>query len=142
MYGPYTNERFLGSAIKGRRDKLVIATKFGFAVDQELRPIGLDGSPTNARRVCEASLKRLDVDVIDLFYQHRVDPEIPLEESIGGMSELVGEVKFDISASAKWMRIRCARRTLPILLLRCSRNIRLGSAAWKPPCCLWRRNWE
>ena len=94
MYGPYTNERFLGAAIKGRRDKLVIATKFGFAVDDELRPIGLDGSPANARRVCEASMQRLDVDVIDLFYQHRVDPQIPLEESIGGMSQLVKEGKI------------------------------------------------
>lgn len=91
-YGPYVNEELLGRAIKGRRDGLVIATKFGVMGEGGARR--LDGSPANARRACEESLKRLGVDMIDLFYQHRVDPNIPIEETMGGLAELVKEGKI------------------------------------------------
>ncbi len=94
VYGPYANEELVGRAIKGKRDGLVIATKFGFRFDGGARTAsGIDGSPANARRAVEGSLKRLGVDVIDLFYQHRVDPTVPIEESVGGMADLVKEGK-------------------------------------------------
>ena len=92
MYGPFANEELVGRAIRGRRDGLVIATKFALRWDGN-NPVGLDGSPDNARRACEGSLQRLGIDTIDLFYQHRVDPTIPIEETIGGMAELVKEGK-------------------------------------------------
>ena len=92
MYGPFSNESLLGEAIRGRRDGLVIATKFAISWDGD-QPVGIDGSPANARRACEGSLKRLGIDTIDLFYQHRVDPSVPIEETIGGMAELVKEGK-------------------------------------------------
>ncbi|WP_174292581.1 aldo/keto reductase [Sphingomonas bacterium] len=95
MYGPFSNEELVGQAIKGRRDGLVIATKFAMRWDGDQR-VGVDGSPANARRACEGSLKRLGIDTIDLFYQHRVDPNVPIEETVGGMAELVkeGKVRF------------------------------------------------
>jgi aryl-alcohol dehydrogenase-like predicted oxidoreductase len=92
MYGPFTNEELVGAAIKGRREGLVIATKFAMRWDGNT-PTGVDGSPQNARRACEGSLRRLGIDTIDLFYQHRVDPAVPIEETIGGMAELVKEGK-------------------------------------------------
>jgi aryl-alcohol dehydrogenase-like predicted oxidoreductase len=89
VYGPFTNELLVGKAIRGRREQVVLATKFGIHG-------GADGSPGNARRVAEASLERLQVDVIDLFYLHRKDPKVPIEESVGGMKRLVedGLVRF------------------------------------------------
>jgi aryl-alcohol dehydrogenase-like predicted oxidoreductase len=93
IYGPLLNEELLGRAIKGKRDGLVIATKFGFRFDGDNRVIGVDGSPANARRAVEGSLRRLGIDTIDLFYQHRVDPAVPIEETVGGMAELVREGK-------------------------------------------------
>ena len=92
IYGPFQNEELVGRAIAGRRNGLVIATKFGFRYDGA-QVTGIDGSPENARAACESSLQRLGVDVIDLFYQHRVDPSVPIEESVGGMAELVREGK-------------------------------------------------
>lgn len=93
MYGPFTNEELVGRAIAGRRDDVVIATKFGITFDSQnsadLRSRGLDGPPENARRAADASLKRLGIDTIDLFYQHRRDPAVPIEETVGGMAELV-----------------------------------------------------
>ena len=95
MYGPFSNEELVGRAIKGRREGLVIATKFAMRWDGN-KPVGVDGSPENARRACEGSLKRLGIDTIDLFYQHRVDPNVPIEETVGGMAALVkeGKVRF------------------------------------------------
>src|SRR3546814_20485211 len=90
--GPFSNEELLGEAIKGKRDGLVIATKFGFRFEGK-QITGVDGSPANARAACEGSLQRLGIDTIDLFYQHRVDPSIPIEEVVGGMMELVKEGK-------------------------------------------------
>lgn len=92
VYGPMLNEELLGRAIKGKRDGLVIATKFGFRFEDG-RMTGVDGSPANARRAVEGSLKRLGIDTIDLFYQHRVDPKVPIEDTVGGMAELVKEGK-------------------------------------------------
>lgn len=92
IYGPFQNEELLGRAIRDRRDGLVVATKFGFRFDGS-QITGIDGSPENARRACDGSLQRLGIDVIDLFYQHRVDPNVPIEETVGGMAELVREGK-------------------------------------------------
>jgi len=92
MYGPFSNESLLGEAIRAKRDGLVIATKFAIRWDGD-QPVGIDGSPENARRACEGSLRRLGIDTIDLFYQHRVDPNVPIEETVGGMAELVKEGK-------------------------------------------------
>ncbi len=92
IYGPYVNEELVGRAIKGKRDGLVIATKFGFKFDGPVR--GTDSSPANVRAVCEASLKRLGIDVIDLFYQHRVDPNTPIEDTVGALADLVKEGKI------------------------------------------------
>jgi aryl-alcohol dehydrogenase-like predicted oxidoreductase len=91
-YGPFTNEQLVGRAIAGRRDKVVLATKFGF---QRL-PDGsqtINGSPEYVRKACDGSLKRLGTDHIDLYYQHRVDPHVPIEETVGAMAELVGAGK-------------------------------------------------
>lgn len=96
VYGPFTNEELVGKILRKHRDKVLIATKFGFTIGDEAkaaRPSGLDSRPEHLRAVAEASLKRLGVDVIDLFYQHRVDPDVPIEETVGAMAELVKEGK-------------------------------------------------
>jgi aryl-alcohol dehydrogenase-like predicted oxidoreductase len=93
MYGPFRNEELVGQAIKGKRDGLIIATKFAMRWDGD-KPAGVDGSPANARRACEGSLKRLGIETIDLFYQHRVDVDTPIEETVGGLAELVKEGKI------------------------------------------------
>lgn len=93
IYGPFRNEEFLGRAIKGKRDGLVIATKFGFRFGEKGIE-GVDGSPANAKKVVEESLQRLGIDCIDLFYQHRVDPSVPIEDTVGAMADLVKEGKI------------------------------------------------
>ena len=93
IYGPFQNEELLGEAIKGKRDGLVIATKFGFRFDGN-KIVGVDGSPTNARSSVEGCLKRLNIDCIDLFYQHRVDPGVPIEDTVGAMADLITEGKI------------------------------------------------
>ena len=95
MYGPYVNEELVGKAIKGKRDRVVIATKFGFKI-RDGSMAGVDGSPANVRAAAEGSARRLGVDVIDLFYQHRRDPQVPIEETVGAMKELVdaGKVRY------------------------------------------------
>jgi aryl-alcohol dehydrogenase-like predicted oxidoreductase len=92
-YGPFTNERLVGQAIKGRRDEVVLATKFGNVRDERGTSLGIDGSPEYVRKACDASLKRLGVDHIDLYYQHRVDRNTPIEETVGALAELVAEGK-------------------------------------------------
>ncbi|MFF3380405.1 aldo/keto reductase [Streptomyces sp. NPDC002680] len=93
VYGPYINEELLGRALKGRRDQAVVATKFGI-VSHSGRPSGqLDSSPASIRTAVEGSLKRLDTDYIDLYYQHRVDPDTPIEDTVGTLAELVTEGK-------------------------------------------------
>jgi aryl-alcohol dehydrogenase-like predicted oxidoreductase len=97
MYGPYTNEELVGRAIRGRRDEVVIATKFGIVRDPSNPTIrSVSGRPDYVRSSCEGSLKRLGVDTIDLYYQHRVDPQTPIEDTVGAMADLVteGKVRF------------------------------------------------
>ncbi len=119
MYGPFTNERLVGRAIKGRRGDVVLATKFG----NERRPdgtwVGVNGSPEYVRAACDASLTRLGVDVIDLYYQHRVDPTVPIEETVGAMAGLVraGKVRFLGLSEAAPATIRRAHATHPITAL-------------------------
>ena len=93
LYGPYTNEKLVGRAIQDRRDEVVIATKFGFAISEDGQITGVNSRPEHIRDVCEASLRRLGIDHIDLFYQHRLDPDVPIEETVGAMSRLVEEGK-------------------------------------------------
>nr|WP_310523143.1 aldo/keto reductase [Polymorphobacter sp.] len=92
VYGPFLNETLIGRALAGRRHQAIIATKFGFKI-VDGKAIGVDSSPANVRAVAEASLKRLDTDHIDLFYQHRVDPSVPIEDTVGAMADLVREGK-------------------------------------------------
>jgi len=93
VYGPYINEELVGRAIKGRRDQVVVATKFGIVSHSGGGPGVLDSSPANIRAAVEGSLKRLGIDHIDLYYQHRVDPKTPIEETVGALAELVAEGK-------------------------------------------------
>jgi len=95
IYGPYTNEVLVGKALKGRRDKAIVATKFGFKIENGMIT-GADSHPKRVKEVADESLKRLDIDHIDLYYQHRVDPKIPIEETVGAMSELVeaGKIRY------------------------------------------------
>ncbi|MET8696392.1 aldo/keto reductase [Streptomyces bauhiniae] len=94
VYGPYTNEELVGRAVKGRREQVVLATKFGGGISHTGREgVGLDSSPANIRLAVEGSLKRLGTDHIDLYYQHRVDPSTPIEETVGALAELVAEGK-------------------------------------------------
>jgi aryl-alcohol dehydrogenase-like predicted oxidoreductase len=95
VYGPYKNEELVGRAIKGKRDKIVLATKFGIVRDPANPQVrGVNGKPDYIRRACEASLKRLGVETIDLYYQHRVDPATPIEETVGALAQLVQEGKI------------------------------------------------
>lgn len=93
MYGPYTNEELLGKAMAGRRDDAVIATKFAIQRGEDGSFIGISGKPDYVKQACEGSLKRLGIDRIDLYYQHRVDPQTPIEDTVGAMAELVSEGK-------------------------------------------------
>jgi aryl-alcohol dehydrogenase-like predicted oxidoreductase len=119
IYGPYTNEELLGQFLQDApRDALVVATKFGFRFDEnKVRTV--DGSPANVRRACDASLGRLGIDVIDLFYQHRVDPKVPIEETVGAMSELVraGKVRALGLSEANPETLRRAAKVHPIAAL-------------------------
>jgi aryl-alcohol dehydrogenase-like predicted oxidoreductase len=119
MYGPFTNERLVGQAIRGRRDHVVLATKFGNVRDEQGNSLGIDGSPEYVRRACDASLKRLGVDHIDLYYQHRVDTKVPIEETVGAMAELVvqGKVRHLGLSEAAPATIRRAHAVHPIAAL-------------------------
>src|SRR5215217_4209290 len=89
MYGPFTNEKLVGRAIAGRRDEVVLATKFGNERGEDGSFLGINGKPDYVRNACDASLSRLGVEHIDLYYQHRVDKTVPIEDTVGAMSELV-----------------------------------------------------
>ena len=120
MYGPFTNEELVGRAIRGRRDAVVIATKFGIVRDpNDPAKRGIDGSPAYVKRACEASLKRLGVDTIDLYYQHRVDPNTPIEDTVGALAELVkqGKVRALGLSEAGPETLRRAARVHPIAAL-------------------------
>jgi aryl-alcohol dehydrogenase-like predicted oxidoreductase len=117
IYGPHSNEELVGRAIAGRRDEFELATKFGFAIDPD-DPYrrGVDGSPENVRRAAEGSLQRLGTDHIDLYYQHRIDPGVPIEETVGAMGELVeaGKVRCIGLSEASPETIRRAHATHPV----------------------------
>ena len=117
MYGPFTNEELVGRAIRGKRDKVVIATKFGNVRDPKTRAfLGVNGSPEYVRQACEASLKRLGIDTIDLYYQHRVDRNTPIEDTVGAMSDLVreGKVRYIGLSEASVATIRRAHKVHPV----------------------------
>jgi aryl-alcohol dehydrogenase-like predicted oxidoreductase len=119
MYGPFTNEQLVGRAIAGRRDEIVLATKFGNERGEEGTYLGVNGRPEYVRRACDASLKRLGVDHIDLYYQHRVDRTVPIEETVGAMADLVraGKVRFLGLSEASPPTIRRAAGEHPISAL-------------------------
>jgi aryl-alcohol dehydrogenase-like predicted oxidoreductase len=117
VYGPHTNEEFIGRALKGYREQVVIATKFGIVRDPEKAAFrGINGKPDYVRKSCEGSLRRLGIDCIDLYYQHRVDPDTPIEETVGAMAELVrqGKVRFLGLSEANAETIRRAHAVHPI----------------------------
>ncbi len=119
MYGPFTNERLVGRAVKDRRDGVVIATKFGNERDESGAFLGIRGDAAYVRQACDASLQRLGVDHIDLYYQHRVDPSVPIEETVGAMAELVaaGKVRHLGLSEAAPETIRRAHAVHPIAAL-------------------------
>jgi aryl-alcohol dehydrogenase-like predicted oxidoreductase len=119
MYGPFTNERLVGRAVAGRRDQVVLATKFGNERREDGSWVGINGRPEYVRAACVASLQRLGVDVIDLYYQHRVDRSVPIEETVGAMAELVqeGKVRFLGLSEARPETIRRAHAVHPISAL-------------------------
>jgi aryl-alcohol dehydrogenase-like predicted oxidoreductase len=119
MYGPFTNERLVGAALAPHRDEVVIATKFGNVRGPNGERLGVRGDPEYVREACVASLQRLGVDHIDLYYQHRVDPEVPIEETVGAMGELVeqGKVRHLGLSEAAPETIRRAHATHPITAL-------------------------
>jgi len=120
IYGPYTNEELVGRAIKGKRDKIVLATKFGIIRDPANPAArGVNGKPDYIRRSCEGSLKRLGVEMIDLYYQHRVDPATPIEETVGAMAQLVreGKIRYIGLSEASPQTLRRAVKVHPITAL-------------------------
>jgi aryl-alcohol dehydrogenase-like predicted oxidoreductase len=130
VYGPYVNEELLGRALKGRRDKAVIATKFGFTIRNNIMA-GLDSRPVHIHDVADSCLRRLGVDHIDLFYQHRVDPSVPIEDVAGAVGELVraGKVRFFGLSEAGCATIRRAHAVHPV-------------SALQSEYSLWERNLE
>jgi aryl-alcohol dehydrogenase-like predicted oxidoreductase len=150
IYGPFTNERLVGRALRGRREEAVLATKFGNVRNERGERLGIDGSPDYVRRACEASLERLGVDHIDLYYQHRVDPSTPIEDTVGAMAGLVeqGKVRFLGLSEASPATIRRAHAVHPISALQSEyslwtrdpedavletvRELRIGFVAYSP----------
>ena len=151
MYGPHTNEELVGRAIKGKRDRVLIATKFGNVRDPKTRAfLGVNGKPEYVRQACEGSLKRLGIDTIDLYYQHRVDRSTPIEDTVGAMAELVreGKVRYIGLSEASVPTIRRAHKVHPITavqteyslwtrdpedgLLQALRTLDIGFVAYSP----------
>lgn len=111
MYGRGENEKLVGRAIRGRRQEVILATKFGNVRDEAGRFVGVNGRPEYVRQACEAGLRRLGVEEVDLYYQHRVDPQVPIEDTVGAMSELVhqGKVRYlGLSKAAPSSLLRAA----------------------------------
>src|SRR6202043_1707567 len=151
IYGPHTNEELVGRALKGHREQVVIATKFGILRDPEKPEFrGFNGKPDYVKKACEGSLRRLQMDCIDLYYQHRVDPDTPIEETVGAMAELVrqGKVRFLGLSEASAETIRRAHAVHPITavqseyslwtrdpeaeILPTLRELRIGLVAYSP----------
>ena len=125
MYGPFTNERLVGSAIADRRERVVLATKFGNVRGENGERLGIRGDAAYVHEACDASLRRLGVEHIDLYYQHRVDPDVPIEETVGAMGELVtaGKVRYLGLSEAAPETIRRAHATHPISALQTEYSI-------------------
>ncbi len=139
MYGPFTNEELVGRAVRGRREQVVLATKCGIVRDQANRTIrGIDGSPAYILMACEASLKRLGVDHVDLYQLHRVDPKVPIEDSVGAMAELVrsGKTRHIGLSEAGPQTLRRAAAVHPIASLQTEYSLltRDAEAAVIPTC--------
>ncbi|CBN54840.1 MULTISPECIES: aldo/keto reductase [Kamptonema] len=119
MYGPFTNEELVGRAIRDRRDRVILATKFGNVRSADGGWLGISGKPEYVHQACDASLKRLGIDTIDLYYQHRVDPTVPIEDTVGAMAELVqqGKVRYLGLSEAAPATIRRAFAVHPITAL-------------------------
>jgi aryl-alcohol dehydrogenase-like predicted oxidoreductase len=119
MYGPFTNEELVGRAIKGKRDRFVVATKFGNERTPDGKYLGVNGRPEYVRKCCDASLQRLGVDHIDLYYQHRVDKDTPIEDTVGAMADLVkqGKVRYLGLSEAAPATVRRAHKIHPISAL-------------------------
>ena len=150
VYGPYTNEILVGRAIRGRRDSLFLATKFGNVRGADGAFVGINGKPEYVRSACDASLQRLGLDHIDLYYQHRVDRSVPIEETVGAMAELVraGKVRYLGLSEASAATIRRAHQVHPITALQSEyslwtrdpeeevlptcRDLRIGFVAYSP----------
>jgi aryl-alcohol dehydrogenase-like predicted oxidoreductase len=151
VYGPHTNEQLVGQAIKGRRDKVVLATKFGIVRDPKNPGLrGVNGKPDYVRQSCDASLRRLGVDLIDLYYQHRVDPNTPIEETVGAMADLVqqGKIRYIGLSEAGAETLRRAAKVHPVAalqteyslwtrdpereILRTCRELGIGFVAYSP----------
>ena len=139
-YGPFTNEELVGEALGPIRDHVVIATKFGFKFENG-KQTGLDSRPSHIREVAEASLKRLKTDRIDLFYQHRVDPDVPIEDVAGAVRDLIheGKVKHFGLSEAGVKTIRRAHAVQPVR--RCKANTHCGGASRSGTCFGRLRNW-
>jgi aryl-alcohol dehydrogenase-like predicted oxidoreductase len=119
IYGPYVNESLVGEALEPFKGRVLIATKFGFRIDSEGKPTGLDSRPAHIREVAEASLKRLRVETIDLFYQHRVDPAVPIEDVAGTVKDLIvaGKVRYFGLSEANAATVRSAHAVQPVTAL-------------------------
>ena len=117
VYGPYENEKLLGQALRGRRERVLIATKFGFRLGPDGKTAGTDSRPEHVKEVVEASLQRLGTDHIDLLYQHRVDPNVPIEQTVGAMAEAVkaGKVRYLGLSEASPKTLRRAHAVHPIM---------------------------
>jgi aryl-alcohol dehydrogenase-like predicted oxidoreductase len=149
IYGPYTNEELVGRALKGRREKAIVATKFGFKVENGVIT-GTNSHPKRVKEVADESLQRLGIDHIDLFYQHRVDPKIPIEETVGAMSELVeaGKIRYiglseagpetlkrackEFQISALQSEYSLWERGLEERIIPCARELGIGIVAYSP----------
>ena len=148
MYGPFTNEELVGRAIKGRRNQVVVATKFGImrakpSASGGWAPItGISGRPEYVRSACDASLKRLGVDHIDLYYQHRVDADVPIEETVGAMADLSVRGRCGILGLSE-ASVQTIRRPMPsIRLPPCRVSIRSGAAIRRTKSCRLCGKWE
>jgi len=135
VYGPYKNEELLGRFLSEvQRDTVIVATKFGFRIGSDgIR--GVDSSPENVRRACDASLQRLGIETIDLYYQHRVDPNVPIEETVAAMAELVSQGKVRTLGLSEAGRRPCAEPRKSIPSPHCKASIRFGPVTSKRTAC-------
>jgi aryl-alcohol dehydrogenase-like predicted oxidoreductase len=142
VYGPFTNEELVGEALAPFREQVVIATKFGFDIDPKTgQQSGLNSRPEHIRQVAEASLKRLKTGVIDLFYQHRVDPDVPIEDVAGAVKELIREGKFRHFGLSE-AGVQTIRRAHAVQPVACRASIRCGGVNRSKRCCRPSKNWE